>query len=65
MFVLCVLYRKGQKAKPGQAGQRIKDKVWRTKKVGSLKFFIHLMFRPQHGLGVDSASNVKRDRQIP
>jgi hypothetical protein len=27
-----VLYRKGQKAKPGQSGQRSTDKVQRTKK---------------------------------
>jgi hypothetical protein len=32
MFVLCVLYSKGQKAKPGQSGQRSTDKVQRAKK---------------------------------
>ena len=32
MFVLCVLYSKGQKAKPRQSGQRSTDKVQRTKK---------------------------------
>jgi hypothetical protein len=31
MFVLCVLYRKGQEAKPGQSGQRNIDKIQRTK----------------------------------
>jgi hypothetical protein len=31
MFVLCVLYSKGQKAKPGQSGQRSADKVQRKK----------------------------------
>jgi hypothetical protein len=32
MFVLCVLYSIGQKAKPGQSGQRSTDKVQREKK---------------------------------
>ena len=32
MFVLCVLYTKGQNAKPGQSGQRSTDKVQSEKK---------------------------------
>jgi hypothetical protein len=31
MFMLCVLYSKGQKAKPGQSGQRSTDKVQKKK----------------------------------
>jgi hypothetical protein len=32
MFVLCVLYSEGQKAKPGQSGQSSTDKVQRENK---------------------------------
>ena len=38
MFLSCVLYSKGQKAKPGQSGQRGTDKVQRTK-IGNLGIF--------------------------
>jgi hypothetical protein len=44
LFVLCVLYSKGQKAKPGQSGQRSTDKVQRENKKnpgGSEIFHIH------------------------
>ena len=33
MFLLCELYSKGQKAQPGQSGQRSTDEVERTEKI--------------------------------
>ena len=52
MFVLCVLYSKGQKAQPGQSGQRSgTDEVQRTKSGVTGDFVPKLPTEPYCALG--------------
>ena len=57
MFVLCVLYNKGQKSKPGQSGQRSTERAKKFPVGVNAIFLLTLSFMPPFGSGVDSASN--------
>ena len=46
MFVLCVLYSKGQKVKPGQSGQRSTVKDKRENKNNPASLLVNWSFIP-------------------